>query len=140
LPDGSAYPQAGKIDFVSAQIDPTTDSLTVRAVVPNDFSQGRDGALVPGQYVPVRVILGEQPDALLIPQAALMQTQAGNQVLVVDQDDKVASRKVEVGPAYQGQWVIESGLKEGERVIVEGLQKARPGVVVAPKPMAAESA
>jgi membrane fusion protein, multidrug efflux system len=140
LPDGSAYPQAGKIDFVSAQIDPTTDSLTVRAVVTNDFSQGRDRALVPGQYVPVRVILGEQPDALLIPQAALMQTQAGNQVLVVDQDDKVASRKVEVGPAYQGQWVIESGLKEGERVIVEGLQKARPGVVVAPKPMAAESA
>ena len=95
---------------------------------------------MPGQYVPVRVILGEQPDALLIPQAALMQTQAGDQVLVVDQDDKVASRKVEVGPAYQGQWVIKSGLQKGERVIVEGLQKARPGVVVAPKPMAAESA
>ena len=140
LPDGSAYPQAGKIDFVSARIDPTTDSLTVRAVVPNDFSHGRDGALVPGQYVPVRVILGEQPDALLIPQAALMQTQAGDQVLVVGQDDKVASRNVEVGPAYQGQWVIRSGLQKGERVIVEGLQKARPGVVVAPKPIAAESA
>jgi membrane fusion protein (multidrug efflux system) len=86
------------------------------------------------------VILGEQPGTLLIPQAALMQTQAGDQVLVVDQDDKVASRNVEVGPAYRGQWVIESGLKEGERVIVEGLQKARPGVVVAPKPIAAESA
>jgi RND family efflux transporter MFP subunit len=140
LPDGSAYPQAGRIDFVSARIDPTTDSLTVRAIVPNDFSHGRDGTLVPGQYVPVRVILGEQPDALLIPQAALVQTQAGNQVLVVDQDDKVASRNVEVGPAYQGQWVIRSGLQPGERVIVEGLQKARPGLVVAPKPIAARSA
>jgi membrane fusion protein, multidrug efflux system len=140
LPDGSAYANEGKIDFISAQIDQTTDSLTVRAVVPNDFSHGRDGALVPGQYVPVRVILGEQPDALLIPQAALMQTQAGDQVLVVDQDDKVASRNVEVGPAYQGQWVIRSGLEKGERVIVEGLQKARPGAVVAPKPIAAKSA
>ncbi|MGH6885082.1 MAG: efflux RND transporter periplasmic adaptor subunit, partial [Geminicoccales bacterium] len=140
LPNGSAYPQPGKIDFVSAQIDPTTDSLTVRAIVPNDFTHGRDGALVPGQYVPVRVILGERPDAVLIPQAALMQTQAGDQVLVVDRDDKVASRNVEAGAAYQGQWVIESGLKEGERVIVEGLQKARPGIVVVPKPMAAESA
>ncbi|MGH6904866.1 MAG: efflux RND transporter periplasmic adaptor subunit [Geminicoccaceae bacterium] len=140
LPDGSAYANEGKIDFVSAQIDQTTDSLTVRAVVPNDFSHGRDGALVPGQYVPVRVILGEQPDALLIPQAALMQTQAGDQVLVVDQDDKVASRNVEVGPAHQGQWVVRSGLQKGERVIVEGLQKARPGAVVAPKPIAATGA
>lgn len=135
LPNGAAYPQEGKIDFVSARIDPTTDSLTVRAVVPNDFSHGRDGALVPGQYVPVRLILGEQPDALLIPQAALMQTQAGDQVLVVGQDDKVESRTVEVGPAYQGQWVIRSGLQKGERVVVEGLQKAKPGAVVAPRQM-----
>ena len=140
LPDGTVYPQEGKIDFVSARIDPTTDSLTVRAVVPNDFSHGRDGALVPGQYVPVRVVLGEQPDALLIPQAALMQTQAGDQVLVVGQDDKVESRTVEVGSAYQGQWVIRSGLQKGERVIVEGLQKAKPGTVVAPRPMAAKQA
>jgi membrane fusion protein, multidrug efflux system len=140
LPNGAAYPQEGKIDFVSARIDPTTDSLTVRAVVPNDFSHGRDGALVPGQYVPVRLVLGEQPDALLIPQAALMQTQAGDQVLVVGQDDKVESRAVEVGPAYRGQWVIRSGLEQGERVIVEGLQKAKPGALVAPKPMAAKQA
>jgi membrane fusion protein (multidrug efflux system) len=86
------------------------------------------------------VVLGEQPDALLIPQAALMQTQAGDQVLVVGQDDKVESRTVEVGPAYQGQWVIRSGLQKGERVIVEGLQKAKPGTVVAPRPMAAKQA
>jgi len=140
LPDGSAYPQDGKIDFISAQIDRTTDSLIVRAVVPNDFSQGRDGALVPGQYVPVRVILGTQPDALLVPQSALMQTQAGDRMLVVDRDNKVATRKVEVGSAYQGRWVVKSGLEKGERVIVEGLQKAKPGALVTPKPMTEQKA
>ena len=140
LPDGTTYAQDGKVDFVSAQIDPTTDSLTVRAVVPNDFTHGKEGMLVPGQYVPVRMILGERSDALLIPKSALMQTQAGDQVLVVDQDDKVASRKIEVGPAYQGHWVIKSGLEKGERVIVEGLQKAKLGSVVAPKPAPAEKA
>jgi membrane fusion protein, multidrug efflux system len=140
LPNGEAYEKDGKIDFVSARIDPTTDSLTVRAVVPNDFSHGAEGLLVPGQYVPVRVILGEQAEALLIPKSALMQIQAGDQVLVVDQDDKVTTRKVEVGRAFQTHWVIKSGLKKGERVIVEGLQKAKPGSTVAPKPMAAQKA
>jgi RND family efflux transporter MFP subunit len=140
LPDGSAYSQDGKIDFISAQIDPTTDSLTVRAVVPNDFSHDKEGMLVPGQYVPVRVIVGEQPGALLVPKSALMQTEAGDQVLVVDKDDKVASRKVEVGTAYQEQWVIKGGLEKGERVIVEGMQKAKPGSVVTPKPMVAQKA
>jgi RND family efflux transporter MFP subunit len=140
LPDGNAYSQDGRIDFVSAQIDPTTDSLTVRAVVPNDFTHGKEGMLVPGQYVPVRMILGERSDALLIPKSALLQTQAGDQVMVVDKDDKVEVRKVELGPAYQGQWVVRSGLEKGERVIVEGLQKAKPGSTVAPKPMAAEPA
>jgi RND family efflux transporter MFP subunit len=140
LPNDNSYEKEGKIDFVSAQIDPTTDSLTVRAVVPNDFSHGNEGILVPGQYVPVRVILGERPGTLLIPKSALMQTQAGDQVLVVDKDDKVASRKVEIGAAFQGQWVIKSGLEKGERVIVEGLQKTKPGNVVAPKPIPAEKA
>lgn len=137
LPNGEPYEKEGKIDFVSAQIDPTTDSLTVRAVVPNDFTHAAEGLLVPGQYVPVRVILGEQPDTLLIPKAALMQTQAGDHVLVVDKDDKVASRTVEIGPAYEGQWMIKNGLEKGERVIVEGMQKTKPGSTVAPKPMAA---
>ena len=123
----------GKIDFVSAQIDPTTDSLTVRAIVPNDFTHGKEGLLVPGQYVPVRVILGEQPDALLIPKSALMQTQAGDQVLVVDKDDKVVTRKVTVGQPYKDQWEIASGLEKDERVIVDGLQKVRAGQVVDPK-------
>ena len=139
LPSGEPYAKDGKIDFVSARIDPTTDSLTVRAVVPNDFSHGAEGPLVPGQYVPARLILGEA-DALVIPKAALMQTQGGDQVLVVGADDKVATRKVELGPAHGDQWVIKSGLEAGERVIVEGQQKAKPGATVAPKPLPAKAA
>jgi RND family efflux transporter MFP subunit len=139
-PDGSLYGKKGKIDFVSAQIDPTTDSLTFRAVIANDFTHTREGDLVAGQYVPVRMVLGQQPDTLLIPKPALLETQAGQQVYVVDKDDKVVTRKVAVGQPYQDQWVITSGLEEGERVIVDGLQKVRPGHVVDPQPAKAASA
>jgi RND family efflux transporter MFP subunit len=130
LPDGSTYGQQGKLDFISSQIDPTTDTVTFRAVIANDFSHSSEGDLVPGQYVPVRMILGERPDALLVPKPALLENQAGQQVYVVDKDNKVVSRTVEVGQPYEDQWVIRSGLEKGERVIVEGLQKARPGSVV----------
>jgi membrane fusion protein (multidrug efflux system) len=134
LPDGSAYAQQGKLDFISSQIDPTTDTLTFRAVIANDFSHSSEGDLVPGQYVPVRMVLGERPDALLVPKPALLETQAGQQVYVVDKDNKVVSRTVEVGQPYQDQWVIKSGLEQGELVIVEGLQKVRPGRGVDPVP------
>jgi RND family efflux transporter MFP subunit len=130
LPDGSAYAQEGKLDFISSQIDPTTDTLTFRAVIANDFSHSSEGDLVPGQYVPVRMVLGERPDALLVPKPALLETQAGQQVYVVDKDNKVVSRTVEVGQPYEDDWVIRSGLEKGERVIVDGLQKVRPGGVV----------
>jgi membrane fusion protein (multidrug efflux system) len=133
-PDGSLYGKQGKIDFISAQIDPTTDSLTFRAVIANDFSNTREGDLVAGQYVPVRMVLGERADALLIPKPALLETQIGQHVLVVDKDDKVVTRKVVVGQPYKDQWVITSGLEKDERVIVDGLQKVRPGHVVDPQP------
>ena len=133
-PDGSPYGKKGKIDFISAQIDPTTDSLAFRAVIANDFINTREGDLVAGQYVPVRMVLGERPDVLLIPKPALIETQAGQQVYVVDKDDKVEARKVVVDQPYQDQWVITSGLDQGERVIVAGLQKVRPGQVVDPQP------
>lgn len=134
LPDGSAYGKQGKLDFISSQIDPNTDTLTFRAVIANDFSHSREGDLVLGQYVPVRMVLGEQPDALLIPKPALLETQAGQQVYVVDEDNKVAVRTVEVAQPYKDQYVVKSGLKKGERVIVDGLQKVRPGRVVDPEP------
>jgi RND family efflux transporter MFP subunit len=133
LPDGSSYPEQGKVDFISFRINPTTDSLTVRAVFPNKHIGSGDYDLIPGQYAPVRLILGENPDALLIPETALVETQAGTHVFVVGKDNKVESRKVVEGSPYKRQRVINEGLKLGERVIIEGVQKVRPGMAVKPE-------
>lgn len=86
--------------------------------------------LIPGQYAPVRVFVGEQSGALLIPKSALVESQTGNQVYVVGAGDKVQSRRVEVSGVHQGQWVVAKGLKKGERVVVEGTQKVRDGILV----------
>ena len=140
-PDGSKYPHAGKINFVSFQINPTTDSVLVRATLPNRKPEdAEDYDLIPGQYAPVRLILGEDANTLLIPQAALVETQVGKQVFVVKTDNKVETRNVEVGRSYKNQWIIQKGLKKGEKVIVEGTQKVKPGVVVKPKPYTAKKA
>jgi membrane fusion protein (multidrug efflux system) len=126
LPDGSSYQQQGKVNFV-----------TVRAVFPNKHTGTVDYDLIPGQYAPVRLILGENPDALLIPETALVETQAGTHVFVVGKDNKVESRKVVAGSPYKQQLVINDGLKHGEQVIIEGVQKVRAGMAV--KPEAASS-
>jgi membrane fusion protein (multidrug efflux system) len=131
LPDGSRYPEQGKIDFISFQIDPTTDSVLVRAVFSNKFIEKiGDFDLIPGQYAPVKLIIGEEPNALLIPQQALVESQIGNQVFVVGPEDKISVRTVEVGRGYQNQWIVRKGLKPGEKVVVDGTQKVKPGVVV----------
>ena len=140
LPDGSLCAHPGKLNFVSTQIDPATDSLEVRAELPNPLPQSQEVALIPGQYVPVRLTVGQNPDALLIPERALVESQIGNQAYVVGKDNKVESRTVEVGKSYQHQWIIDKGLKKGEKVIVEGTQKVRPGVVVNAKPYAPKNA
>jgi membrane fusion protein (multidrug efflux system) len=107
--------------------------------LPNRKSGGSGGYdLIPGQYAPVRLILGENANALLIPQPALVESQIGKQVFVVNADNKVETRKVEIGRGYQGQWIIKKGLKKGEKVIVEGTQKVRPGMVVKPKAYASK--
>ena len=133
LPDGSGYLEQGKVDFISFRINPTTDSVTVRAVFPNKHIGSGDYDLIPGQYAPVRLILGENPDALLIPETALVETQAGTHVFVVGKDKKVESRKVVAGSSYKQQRVINEGLKLGESVIIEGVQKVRPGMAVKPE-------
>jgi multidrug efflux pump subunit AcrA (membrane-fusion protein) len=102
-------------------------------VFPNKHTGTGDYDLIPGQYAPVRLILGENPDALLIPETALVETQAGTNVFVVGKDNKVESRKVVAGSSYKQQRVINDGLKHGEQVIIEGVQKVRPGMAVKPK-------
>ena len=130
LADGSLYPRTGRLNYISAQIDPTTDTLGYRAVLANPAADLAELALIPGQYVPVLLTVGEDPNTLLVPGSALVQSQIGTQVFVVNKDNKVESRTVEVGQAYKQQWIIKKGLKQGERVIYDGLQKARPGAVV----------
>ncbi len=125
--DGSIYPQPGRIDFADIQISGSTDTLAVRANLPNP-----DGHLIDGQLVTVAVESGKPQTALVIPQRALQADQAGLFVLVVVDDDKVEARRITLGTAREGQVVVAEGLKEGERFIIEGAQKVRPGQVVQP--------
>ena len=125
LPNGTIYPHSGVSDFLDVQVDPTTDTVTVRATVPNP-----DGLLIPGGVVGVSVERGAPKTALTIPQAAVLLDQAGRYVLVVDAAKKVEQRRVTTGVEQGRNVVVTDGLKEGELVIVEGIQKVRPGQVV----------
>ena len=126
LPDGTLYKHVGKLNFLDVRVDPGTDTLTVRAELPNP-----DRTLVDGQFVGVRVERGEPKLVLAVPQAAVQVNQAGPYVLVVGNDDKVEARRVKLGALEGVQVVVEGGVNEGERVIVEGIQKVRPGMAVA---------
>jgi membrane fusion protein (multidrug efflux system) len=129
LPNGQQYPQAGAVDFIDIQANQAADTLTVRAVFPNP-----DSWLVAGQIVNVTVEAGEPTQTLTIPQAALQVDQSGSYVLVVGLDDKVAQRRVKLGPVQGADITVSDGLKPGELVIVEGIQKVRPGEKVTATP------
>ena len=129
LPNGQEYPHAGTVDFLDIQTNQAADTLTVRAVFPNP-----DNWLVAGQIVNVTVEAGEPTQTLTIPQAALQVDQSGSYVLVVSSDDKVEQRRVKLGPVQGPDITVSDGLKPGELVIVEGIQKVRPGEAVAPTP------
>lgn len=133
LPDGSTYPYEGHVDYVSAQIDPTTDTVEARLVMPNPFKAQVGKAtllLIPGQYVPVKLTVGHIPDAVVIPQKALVETQEGTRTYVVGDDNTIEAREVTLGVSFEQLQVIKDGLKTGERVVVDGLQKVRPGLTV----------
>jgi membrane fusion protein, multidrug efflux system len=125
LPDGSAYPHPGLTNLLDVQVDTTTDTVAVRAQVPNP-----EGLLVPGGVVGVITERGTPRSALLVPQSAVQLDQAGRYVLVVDEAKKVALRRVTTGVEQGREIVVTDGLKEGELVIVEGIQKVRPGQFV----------
>jgi len=135
LPDDTLYEHPGEIDFLDVQVDPGTDTVTVRAELPNP-----ERVLVDGQFVGVRVEAGEPVAVLAVPQAALQVDQAGPYVLVVGEGDQVEARRVTLGDTEGARTVVEEGLEEGERVIVEGIQKVRPGMAVAASEAPAEGA
>jgi RND family efflux transporter MFP subunit len=128
LGDGTPYQHAGILDYVDPTIDPMRGTVTVRARVPNP-----DGALKPGEFVRVTAIFPDMPNAVLVPQRAVQQEQAGSYVLVVGEGDIVESRVVELGVAHDGLQQIAKGLRAGERVVIDGVQKARPGSPVIPR-------
>jgi membrane fusion protein (multidrug efflux system) len=125
LPNGSIYPHPGLSNFLDVQVDATTDTVAVRAQVPNP-----EGLLIAGGVVGVTVERGAPRSALTVPQSAVLLDQAGRYVLVVDAAKKVEQRRVTTGAEQGRDVVVTEGLKEGELVIVEGIQKVRPGQVV----------
>jgi membrane fusion protein (multidrug efflux system) len=125
LPNGKLYDQAGAVNFVGNQVDPGTDTVTVRAALPNPARR-----LVDGQLVGVVVEREEPVQALVIPQAALLADQGGPYVLVVNSDSQVEQRRIKLGQQTGAEIVVEKGLAQGDSVIVDGLQQVRPGQVV----------
>jgi membrane fusion protein (multidrug efflux system) len=136
LPDGSVYDKPGKINFLASTIDPTLGTQQLRAEFDN-----KDGKLLPGQFVRVRLLTGNREGIFLVPQAAVIQTEQARLVMVVDGENKVAPRPVQTAEWRGKDWVITGGLKAGDKVIVDNLMKARPGTPVAPHgPQAAPGA
>ena len=130
--DGRPYPQGGQLLFSEAVVDPQSSSVILRAQFPNP-----QRTLLPGMYVRVRVEQGVRPGTITVPQQAVMRTVDGSLVMTVDAEGKVAPRPVKTEGAYGTHWIISSGLKAGDTVIVEGLQKVKPGAPVKALPWTA---
>ncbi|MBK5970986.1 MULTISPECIES: efflux RND transporter periplasmic adaptor subunit [Thiorhodovibrio] len=129
LPDGSQYDHTGQLDFVDVTTNETTDSVTLRAELANP-----KGILIDGQFVNLSLALGDPDEAVVVPQAALQVDQQGVYIFVVDEDSKAQVRRIETGPTKGADVAVTKGLKEGELVIVEGIQKVRPGQPVKASP------
>ena len=135
LADGSMYAQLGKFDFADRAVNPATGTLTLRAVVPNP-----DDLLRPGMTGRLRVTYDVVENAIVIPQKAVTELLGRAFVSVVGEGGKVEQRPVKTGDRIGDQWLVTEGLRAGETVVVEGVQKARPGSVVKPMPLSAPAA
>ena len=129
LGDGTTFPQRGKVLVVNRAVDTRTGTIEVRAEFPNPGN-----VLRPGQYARIRAVTEERKDALLVPQRAIAELQGIYQVGVVGSDNKVAIKTVKLGPQFADKWVVDSGLAPGDNVVVDGLQRLRDGMTVAPTP------
>lgn len=134
LADGSTYEHTGTFYFADRQVNVSTGAIRIAGLFPNPGN-----ILRPGGYARVRAVIRVEHGALLVPQRAVTELQSGYQVAVVGDDNKVSIRSVQAGDQVGNEWVIADGLKPGDRVVAEGVQKVRPGMRVNPKPFAAES-
>jgi membrane fusion protein (multidrug efflux system) len=129
LPDGSLYEHTGAFDFIDNKVDEKTGTVTVRAEFPNP-----EQLLLPGQFVTVVIERRDAVDRVLIPQAAVLTDQGGAYVLLVNDEDVVEARRIETGQRFGPNLVVEEGLEPGERIVLYGIQKVRPGLAVNPEP------
>ncbi|WP_246152709.1 efflux RND transporter periplasmic adaptor subunit [Sphingomonas montanisoli] len=130
LEDGTAYGPEGTIDFLDTAVDESTGTVSLRAEIAN-----AQGLLLPGQFVRARLSGGVRKGGIMVPARAVQVSPSGATVMLVDATGKAETRPVKVGALQGGNWIIESGLKPGDKLIVEGLQKIRPGAPVKATPM-----
>jgi membrane fusion protein (multidrug efflux system) len=127
LPDGSLYPQRGKLNFLASAIDPVLGTRQLRAEFPNTGN-----TLLPGQFVRARLLAGERKNIYLVPQAAVIQSVQGDMLMLADKNNIITPRPVQLGDWHGTDWIVLSGLNPGDRVIVDNILKLRPGAPVAP--------
>ncbi|MFO5835909.1 efflux RND transporter periplasmic adaptor subunit, partial [Klebsiella pneumoniae] len=126
MENGQAYPLKGSLQFSDVTVDESTGSITLRAIFPNP-----QHVLLPGMFVRARIDEGVDPQAILVPQQGVTRTPRGDaSVMLVNDKNQVETREVVATQAVGDKWLITSGLKPGDKVIVSGLQKVRPGVTV----------
>ena len=130
LADGSVYPHQGQFSVLDRQVDTSTGTFKLGALFPN-----KDNVLRPGLFGKIRATLGTQKNALMVPQRAVIEVQGKYLVAVVGEGNKIDLRPVKPGIRIGADWIISEGLKSGETVVVEGVQKVRPGAVVNPQPL-----
>jgi membrane fusion protein, multidrug efflux system len=135
LEDGSIYPLSGKLLFSDLAVDPDTGAVNLRAEIPNPKKE-----LLPGMFVRVRFPQSVLDDVILVPQRAVQANTQGQFVLTVDSEGKVAPRPIRTAGMSGANWIVNDGLAAGDNIIVNGLQKARPGGVVKPNVLSAEDA
>jgi membrane fusion protein (multidrug efflux system) len=128
LSDGSLYPQTGKVSFADRQVDPTTGAMTFEAAFPNPHK-----LLRPGQYVKIGVVTDVRKEALIIPQRSVIEMQGIYQVYVLGDSSKVHMQIIKTGPSYKDGYVIEDGLKSGDKIAMGGTSLLKNGSVIAPK-------
>lgn len=135
LEDGTEYVKAGRLLFADSTVDAGTGQVSLRAELPNP-----DGVLLPGMFVRVRLVMAAAPKGVRVPQQAVTRGAGGDTVMVVGADNKPVSRPVKIGAALGSDWVVLDGLASGDRVVVDGFQKMRPGMPVDPVPWAPAAA
>ena len=125
LADGKPYEYPGKFQLIDRAVDASTGTINVRLVFPNP-----NGVLRPGEFATVNLVRTDLPDAILVPQRAVLELQSSKYVYIVESDNTVKQREIEIGDRYESSYVVKKGLEDGDRVVVDGMARLKPGMTV----------